>query len=114
MRRAPIACIALVACVALVAVGEAGAAGKLPIPVAAERAKAFAEQTCRHDDNCARSGVNNCKRQAPRVALCRIFLHRRTAAQGHYRCTRLIRLVPAHNKPHPKHAKVNGVGRWQC
>jgi hypothetical protein len=114
MRRALSACIALMACVALVVAAEAGAAGKLPIPVAAERAKAFAERTCKHDDNCARSGVSNCKRQKRRVVLCRIFLHRRTAAQGHYRCTRLVRLIPTRNKPHPKHAKVSGVGRWSC
>ena len=114
MRRALNACIVLATCFALVAAAEAGAAGKLPVPVAAHRAAAFAESTCKHDDNCARSGVSNCKRQKPRVVLCRIFVHRRTAAQGHYRCTRLIRLVPARNKLHPKHAKVSGVGRWQC
>lgn len=114
MRRALRLCIVLAACLALVCAGQAGAAGKLPIPVAAKRAEAFAAQTCEHDDNCARSGVSNCKRQKPRVVLCRIFLHRRTAAQGHYRCTRLIRLVPAQDKLHPMHAKLNGVGRWSC
>lgn len=115
MRRALRSSIAIAVCVALVAVGEASAAGKLPIPVAAKRAEAFAERTCKHDDNCARSGVSNCKRQKPRVVLCRIFLHRRTAAQGHYRCTRLVRLVPA-RKSHQqaRHARVSGVGRWSC
>jgi len=114
MKRMPRTLAALTACLALLAVTQADAAGKLPIPAAAARAKAFAKQTCKRDDSCARSGVSNCKRQRARVVLCRIFLHRRTAAQGHYRCTRLVRLVPAHDKLHPKHARVSGVGRWSC
>jgi hypothetical protein len=114
MRRASIACIAFVACLALAPVGQAIAAGKLPIPVAAKRAAAFAKRTCDHDESCVRSGVANCKRQKPRVVLCRIFIRRHTDAQGRYHCTRLVRLIPAHKSDRPKHAKVNGLGHWQC
>lgn len=88
---------------------EAGV--KLTVPVARDRADAFAENTCAHDKSCAGSGVRNCRRQSDRVVLCRIYDHRKTEEQGKFVCTRLIRLslkLPGHRVP------VTGVSNWSC
>jgi hypothetical protein len=89
----------------------ASAGEKLSIPVARERAATFAESTCAHDDSCAGSGVQNCRRLSDRVVLCRIFDHRKTAEQGNFACTRLVRLAL---KPPSRRVDVTGVGDWDC
>jgi hypothetical protein len=84
---------------------------KLTIPVARERAAAFAENTCAHDTSCADSGVQNCRRQSERIVLCRIFDHRKTDEQGNFICTRLVRLalkLPSHR------VAVTGLSSWNC
>jgi hypothetical protein len=55
--------------------------------------------------------VLNCRRDAPRVAFCRIFLQRHTKAQGRYTCNRLIRLSM---DPKTHRIPVTGLGRWHC
>jgi hypothetical protein len=92
-------------------VAPASAGERLSIPAARERAAAFAERTCAHDASCARAGVQNCRRLADRVVLCRIFDHRKTSEQGNFVCTRLVRLalkMPSRKIP------VTGVGDWDC
>jgi hypothetical protein len=89
----------------------ANAGEKLSIPAARERAAAFAEKTCVHDDSCAGSGVRNCRRLSDHVVLCRIFDHRKTEEQGNFVCTRLVRLalkLPSRKIP------VTGVSDWEC
>ncbi len=103
--------IVVVASAALAFPALAGAAAKLPIPVASERAAAFAASTCERDESCAKHGVANCRRQRARVVLCRVFLVRDTEVQGRYRCSRLVRLGPVRGG---RHAKVTGLGRWHC
>ncbi len=88
-----------------------GKAKQLPIPVARERAAAFAENTCAHDKSCARSGVQSCRRQSDHIALCRIYDHRKTDEQGNFVCTRLVRLA---QKPHTHRVAVTGVSDWVC
>jgi hypothetical protein len=105
--------IALVglAALALVSPPLAGAADRLPIARARERAMEFAKGTCAHDKSCGRSGVVACRRQADHIVLCRIFDHRRTEQQGSFVCTRLVRLalkLPSHRVP------VTGVSAWDC
>jgi hypothetical protein len=93
------------------AVPPASAGEKLSIRTARQRASAFAERTCSHDANCARSGVQNCRRESGHVVLCRIFDHRKTDIQGTFVCTRLVRLalkLPSRKVP------VTGVGDWSC
>ena len=87
------------------------AAEELAIPAARERAAAFADSTCKHDASCHKAGVRNCRRLADRVALCRVFDHRETDAQGNFLCTRLVRL--ALQPPEPG-VKVTGVSDWTC
>jgi len=88
----------------------ADGAPRLALPVAAQKAREFASQTCTGDAHCVRSGVLNCLRERPRVAFCRIFVRRDTRFQGAYRCSRLIRLAPVRARS----AKVTGVGAWSC
>jgi hypothetical protein len=95
----------------LLVVSAASAGEKLSIPDARERAAAFAERTCKHDDSCASSGVQSCRRLSPRIVLCRIFDHRKTEEQGNFVCTRLVRLalkLPSRRIP------VTGVSDWSC
>lgn len=98
-------------CAALTLPAEAAVARKLAVPVASHRAAAFAKRTCTHDDSCIRYGVSNCRRQRARVVLCRVFIRRSTKVQGHYRCTRLVRLSLIRGT---RHARVTGVGSWRC
>ncbi len=93
----------------LLTVPTANAGEKLTIPAARERAAAFAANTCAHDDSCARSGVQNCRRLSDRIVLCRIFDHRKTEEQGNFVCTRLVRLALQ-----PPSVRVTGVGDWGC
>lgn len=105
--RLLLACSALFVLTAL----PARAGDKLPIPVARERAAAFAENICAHDKACASSGVRNCRRLSDRIVLCRIFDHRKTEEQGNFVCTRLVRLalkLPSHRVP------VTGLSDWNC
>ena len=96
----------------LLAAPPASAGGeKLSIPAARERAAGFAESTCAHDDSCAGSGVRNCRRLGARLALCRIFDHRKTTEQGNFTCTRLVRLAL---QPPSQSIRVTGVGDWDC
>ena len=89
----------------------AGASDPLTVPQASERAERFAERTCTRDPHCVRHGVMNCRRQARRVVLCRIFDERKTRAQGKYRCHRLIRMsLDSRTRRKP----VTGIGRWHC
>lgn len=81
------------------------------MPVAAERAARFAGSTCEHDPHCVGDGVANCRRQAPRVVLCRIFVERKTQVQGNYRCHRLVRMAL---DPATRRKPVTGLGRWHC
>jgi hypothetical protein len=99
------------AAVLLLTAPPAGAGEKLSIPAARERAAAFAESTCAHDESCARAGVRNCRRLRNRVVLCRIFDHRKTEEQGNFVCTRLVRLslqVPS------RKILITGLGDWSC
>lgn len=91
-------------------VPPASAGERLSIPAARERAAAFAERTCVHDESCARSGVQSCRRLSDRVVLCRIFDHRKTDEQGNFVCTRLVRLGLRPDGKIP----VTGVGDWNC
>jgi hypothetical protein len=84
---------------------------KLSIPAARERAAAYAANTCAHDKACANAGVQNCRRQADRIVLCRIFDHRKTEEQGNFVCTRLVRLAL---KPPSSGVMVTGVSDWTC
>ncbi len=84
---------------------------KLTIPAARERAAAFAANTCAHDKACANAGVQNCRRHADRIVLCRIFDHRKTEEQGNFVCTRLVRLAL---KPPSHRVAVTGVSDWTC
>jgi hypothetical protein len=104
--------ILLVGASLLLASAPAAMAGeKLSIPAARERAAAFAESTCKHDTSCHHAGVQNCRRLADRVALCRIFDHRKTDEQGNFLCTRLVRLALQPPKPG---VRVTGVSDWAC
>jgi hypothetical protein len=98
---------ALLAALAL----PATASLRLTIPRAEKRSLDFAESTCRRDRLCIRYGVLNCRRQSPRVVLCRIFDERRTKVQGRYRCDRLIRLGL---DPRTRRVPVTGLGDWHC
>ena len=102
----------LLAAAALLLNAAAASAGeKLSIPDARDRAAAYAEKTCEHDDSCAGFGVQNCRRLKDRVVLCRIYDHRKTEEQGNFVCTRLVRLalkLPSHKIP------VTGVSDWDC
>jgi hypothetical protein len=98
------------ACIALAAPAGPAVADKLPVPRASERSSTFATRTCARDEHCVRSGVLNCRRQAPRTVLCRIFDERKTRLQGRYRCERLIRVELESRRRTP----VTGVGRWHC
>lgn len=95
----------------LISAPPAMAGEQLSIPAARERAAAFAESTCRHDGSCHNAGVQNCRRLADRVALCRIFDHRKTDEQGNFLCTRLVRLALQSPKPG---VRVTGVSDWTC
>jgi hypothetical protein len=96
---------------ALTAAGSAIAAEKLAIPAARERAAAFAERTCEHDESCAKAGVQSCRRLDDRIVLCRIYDHRKTEDQGNFLCTRLIRLQL---DPATRRIPVTGVSDWDC
>lgn len=99
------------AVVALATAASALAAEKLAIPAARERAAAFAERTCDHDESCAKAGVQGCRRQEDRIVLCRIYDHRKTEDQGNFLCTRLIRLQ---FDPATRRIPVTGVSDWDC
>jgi len=104
--------IALCALLTVLATSTALAAGpKLRIDRAGERSARFAERTCDRDRNCVRHGVLNCRRQARRVVICRVFDERDTRAQGRYECSRLIRVALA---PASRRVAVTGLGRWHC
>jgi len=105
--RIALATAALFAFLAL----PAQAGEKLSIADARERAERYAETTCEHDDSCASSGVQNCRRHSNRVVLCRIYDHRKTEDQGNFLCTRLIRLSL---KPKTGKIPVTGVSDWSC
>ena len=102
---------ALALCAATGALAAPAAALRLEIDRATERSLDFAERTCTRDHQCIRSGVLNCRRQAPKVVLCRIFDERRTHVQGRYRCERLIRLSL---DPRTQRVPITGLGRWHC
>lgn len=104
-----VACAMLVACCGPTA-ASAHAPTRLTVRGASERSSRFAKHTCARDKHCVGSGVLNCRRQAPRVVLCRVYDERDTRIQGRYRCDRLIRvsLVPRRGIP------VTGLGRWRC
>jgi hypothetical protein len=102
---------ALAVCVALGALAAPAVALKLEMERATKRSLDFAEQTCTRDHQCIRSGVLNCRRQARKVVLCRIFDERRTRVQGRYRCERLIRLSL---DPKTQRVPITGLGRWHC
>ena len=89
----------------------AAAALRLSIPDAEEKSRTFAKNTCESDERCIRYGVANCRRQRPRVVLCRIYDERHTKLQGRYRCHRLIRLGL---DPRTHRIPVTGLGRWHC
>jgi len=108
--RAVAAAAALLAACAAIAVPCALAASRLTVPAAAERSDSFAWRTCAHDKHCVAYGVLNCRRQGPRVVLCRIFDTRSTRVQGTYRCDRLIRVTL--DPPH--RMSITGLGRWHC
>jgi hypothetical protein len=105
--RLSIAVAAIFAAIALPAEGAA----VLTIPLAREKAAAYAERTCSHDSRCARSGVRACSRQSAHVVLCRIFDHRKTDEQGNFLCTRLVRLAL---EPSSHRVPVTGVSNWAC
>jgi hypothetical protein len=111
MTRARAAAAALALCALLGPLAPAASALKLEIERASDRSVDFAEQTCARDKLCVRSGVLNCRRQAPRVVLCRIFDERKTQVQGRYRCERLIRLSL---DPKSLRLPITGLGRWHC
>jgi hypothetical protein len=100
-----------VAALALMTAASALAAEKLAIPAARERATAYADRTCDHDASCAKAGVQSCRRQEDRIALCRIYDHRKTEDQGNFLCTRLIRLQ---FDPATGRIPVTGVSDWDC
>lgn len=108
--RAAAAAIGVCAVLAVLAM-PAAAAVKLPVRLAAEKAFIFAKHTCAHDRNCVRYGVENCRRQSLHVVLCRIMDQRDTAAQGRYKCTRLVRVAL---NPRDYRVQVTGRSRWQC
>jgi hypothetical protein len=101
----------LAAALLLVSAPPALAGEKLSIPDARERAGTFAASTCEHDSSCHKAGVQNCRRLADRVVLCRIFDHRKTNEQGNFLCTRLVRLA---RKPPEPGVQVTGVSDWTC
>jgi hypothetical protein len=104
--------VAIATCAVLTALaGVAGAAEMLTIPVATKKAESVAARTCDRDRHCVRHGVLNCRRQAARVVLCRIFDERKTRVQGRYECTRLIRFAV---DPETGRAPLTGLGRWHC
>ena len=102
---------ALLVSAALAATAVPAAALELPLERAEQRSLDFAERICARDKHCVRFGVLNCRRQGPKVALCRIFDERRTPAQGRYRCERLIRLSL---DPRTQRLPVTGLGDWHC
>jgi hypothetical protein len=89
----------------------AQAGERLSIPDARERAARYADTTCKHDESCAKAGVQNCRRDSARIVFCRIFDHRKTEEQGNFVCTRLIRLSL---KPKTGKIPVTGVSDWAC
>lgn len=95
----------------LVSAPPALAGEQLSIPAARERASAFADSTCEHDSSCHNAGVQNCRRLADRLVLCRIFDHRKTDEQGNFLCTKLVRLAL---QPPVPGVKVTGVSDWTC
>lgn len=106
-----VSAVAAVSLVFAVVALPALAAVKLPINTAAEKSFVFAKHTCRHDKNCTRYGVKNCRRQSLHVVLCRIFDERDTDVQGRYECTRLVRVVV---DPYTYRIVVTGQSPWQC
>jgi hypothetical protein len=111
MRTAQLLGAALLVCAALAAIAGPAAALKLPLERAEQRSLDFAERTCARDKHCVRFGVLNCRRQGPKVILCRIFDERRTRVQGRYRCERLIRMSL---EPRTRRLPVTGLGDWHC
>lgn len=111
MSRAPAILLAVVALLALSAVPTLAAGKKLTIPAARERAAQYADTTCKHDDSCAKAGVQNCKRHSDRVVLCRIYDHRKTQEQGNFLCKRWVRLSL---QPKTGRIPVTGVSDWSC
>ena len=103
-------CLAVCAALAVFAT-PASSAVRLAVPDAEHKAEVFAEHTCANDKHCIRSGVSNCSRQTPHIVFCRIFLRRKTPAQGHYECSRLARLAI---DPKTHRVPITGLGRWQC
>jgi len=102
---------ALLVCAGMAAFAGPAAALILPIERAEQRSLDFAERTCARDKHCVSFGVLNCRRQGPKVVLCRIFDERRTPIQGRYRCERLIRMSL---DPVSGRLPITGLGDWHC
>jgi hypothetical protein len=83
----------------------------LPVEIAAQRSADFAARVCAHDEHCVRHGVMSCRRQSPRVVLCRIFDERDTQIQGRYACNRQVRVSL---DPKTLRRPITGLGRWHC
>jgi opacity protein-like surface antigen len=101
---------------AAVAVGSvfaaSAAAHLLSINAASTKSFYYAKRACNVDPACDRYGVLNCRRQQAHVVICRVFNDRDTAAQGRYRCFRLVRVAyryPGSHKP-----TITGFSRWNC
>ena len=102
--------LALVAFTAFM--GANAVAHLLTIRAASTKAFYYAHRACNVDPACDRYGVTNCFRQQAHVVICRIFNDRDTAAQGRYRCTRLVRV--AYRTSYSTKPTLTGFGRWQC
>lgn len=103
--------VAVLAALALIAVPALASGERLSIAKARERAHVYASSTCSHDESCASSGVQSCRRHSNRIVLCRIFDHRKTEDQGNFLCTRVVRLTL---EPRTGKVPVTGVGSWDC
>ncbi len=101
----------ILALAVLATAAEPALALRLDIERAERRAADFAKRTCARDRHCVRHGVLNCRRQARRVVLCRVFDDRKTRIQGRYRCRRLVRLSL---DPRTRRVPITGLGRWHC
>ena len=84
----------------------------LTIKAASTKSFYYANRACNSDPACDRYGVLNCSRQQVHVVICNIFNDRNTAAQGRYRCTRLVRV--AYRTAYSTKPTLTGFGKWQC
>jgi hypothetical protein len=105
-------CALVASCMLLgTAAMPAVAAVKLPVQTAANKAFVFAKHTCSHDFHCVRYGIRNCNRQSLHVVLCRMYVDRKTNAQGNYTCQKLVRVAV---DPFDYRVVVTGNGNWAC